>query len=319
MSPRTKGDRHAVVPDAEPRSYYDQPVLKQPVWTFEIPLYFAAGGMAGTSSVMAVFARAAGDERLARVATRAAAAGALISPVLLISDLGKPSRFYNMLRIFKPTSPMSVGSWVLAAYAPAAVGTALAAELDVVPVLRRIAGVAAAALGPVLVTYTAVLVADTAVPVWHDARRELPFAFVGGAVQSAAAVALAATPPAEAGAARNLFVAGNVVRETASRVMEHRLGDLAAPYHEGRAGRFQRASRWLSAAGVTTALTVARRQRGGAMVAGALGGAGAVCERFAVLAAGAQSAADPQATIGPQRRRVDGRDPREASTTKSSE
>ena len=304
MSPR-RSDPAAVVPAAEPRSYYDQPVLKQPVWTFEVPLYFAVGGMAGASSVVAVLARVVADEPLARVAERAAAAGALLSPLLLVSDLGRPERFHHMLRVLKPTSPMSVGSWVLAAYAPAAVVTALLGELDRLPLVRRAAAVTAAALGPLLATYTAVLVADTAVPVWHEARRELPFVFAGSAVQSAASAALVGLPVGEARAPRALLLGGNLLREGGALAMRRRPGAHGAPYHQGRAGRLHRASRLLSGAGLALALGAGRRSRGVAASAGALGLAGAVSERFAVLAAGSASAADPAATVAPQRRRVD--------------
>ena len=306
MSPR-RADPAAVVPDAEPRSYYDQPVLKQPVWTFEVPVYFAVGGMAGASSVVAAVARLADDEALARVAGRAAATGSLLSPLLLVSDLGRPERFHHMLRVLKPTSPMSVGSWVLAAYAPAAVVAALLTEVDRLPVVRRLAGGVAAALGPVLATYTAVLVADTAVPVWHEARRELPFVFAGSAVQSAASVALVGLPVGDARAPRTLLLAGNLLREGAALAMRRRLGAHGAPYHQGRAGWLHRASRGLSGAGLALALGAGRRSRAAASSAGALGLAGAVAERFAVIAAGSASAGDPAATVGPQRRRLDER------------
>src|SRR5919199_1448328 len=111
-SPDGRGEAR-MVPEEEARSYYGRPVLKEPVWEWEIPWYFFAGGLAGASSGLSLVARLAGNERLARRALLAALGGATVSPVLLISDLGKPERFYNMLRVVKPTSPMSVGTWVL--------------------------------------------------------------------------------------------------------------------------------------------------------------------------------------------------------------
>src|SRR4051794_38380663 len=102
-----------MVPPAEPRSYYGRPVIKEPVWTPEIPIYFFTGGMAGASAGLALGARLLGRQKLARVATANAFAGVVVSPALLISDLGVPRRFLNMLRVFKVTSPMSVGSWIL--------------------------------------------------------------------------------------------------------------------------------------------------------------------------------------------------------------
>ncbi len=111
---------------------------------------------------------------------------------LLVSDLGRPERFPSMLRVFKVTSPLSVGSWVLAAMGPAAAGAAVADRLGVFPRLGRAAEAVAGLLGPALATYTGTLVADTAVPVWHEAGRELPFVFAGSAAASAGAAAVLA-------------------------------------------------------------------------------------------------------------------------------
>ena len=151
------------------------------------------------------------------------------SPPLLISDLGRPERFHHMLRVLKPTSPMSVGSWILGA-SSTAIGLATARSvLGWFPRLGRAAG-ATAVLGPALSTYTAVLVADTAIPAWHEARRELPFVFAAGSAMSAgSAVALVG-----GGApARRLALAGAAGELAATTAMERRLGELGEPYREG--------------------------------------------------------------------------------------
>jgi formate-dependent nitrite reductase membrane component NrfD len=96
-------------------SYYGQPVIKEPTWTWEIPMYLFSGGLAGASAGLACLSELRGEDDLARRAWAAAFAGVAVSPVLLISDLGRPSRFFNMLRVFKVTSPMSVGSWIISA------------------------------------------------------------------------------------------------------------------------------------------------------------------------------------------------------------
>src|SRR5215208_6925978 len=158
-----------MVPEEEVRSYYGRAVLKEPVWSREIPWYFFAGGLAGASSNLALVARLTGNDKLARRAHIAAMGGAAVSPVLLIMDLGKPERFYNMLRVFKPTSPMSMGTWVLSAFG-STTGIAAAHDLlGLIPRLGRFAEAASALLGLPLATYTAVLIADTSVPVWHGA------------------------------------------------------------------------------------------------------------------------------------------------------
>jgi hypothetical protein len=148
-----------------------------------------------------------------------------------------------------------------------------------------------------------VLVADTAVPAWHDAHRELPFVFAASAAASAGGVALALTPTHDAGPARRLAVAGALVELVASTAMERRLGDeVGGPYRTGRAGRLATAAKALTATGAVLA-AVARR-RAVAVAAGALLAGGGLLTRFAVFRAGFESAADPAATVEPQRRRL---------------
>ena len=293
-----------MVPPAEPRSYYGRPVLKPPVWTPEIPVYFWTGGLGGASAALAFGAELTGNEELARRAWANAFAAMAVSPALLISDLGVRRRFLNMLRVFKVTSPMSVGSWLLAGTSTA---TALAAGSSLGGVRRgegRAAGAAAAVLGLPLATYTAALVANTAVPVWHEARRELPFVFAASAAASAGAAAVATTPARHAGPARALAVGGGVAELIAAQAMEHRLGDLGEPYRSGRAGVFARAATVTLAAGVGAMARGGRRDRRVALAGAGLLAAGSLLERWAVFRAGFQSAADPAATIGPQRERL---------------
>ncbi|MGI8622934.1 MAG: NrfD/PsrC family molybdoenzyme membrane anchor subunit, partial [Solirubrobacteraceae bacterium] len=152
---RHQGRDGAMVPAATPDSYYGRPVLTAPVWTWEIAAYFFTGGLAGASATLAAGAGLTGNATLARRAWPVALAGAAVSPVLLISDLGRPERFLRMLRVFKPTSPMSVGTWVLSAFATA---TGLATDWQLLGVPPAAVGVPAAAVaaltGPVVSTYT---------------------------------------------------------------------------------------------------------------------------------------------------------------------
>lgn len=285
----------------DPRTYYDRPVIKAPVWTREVPWYFFAGGMAGASSMLAVAAEASGHDGLARSSRRVAAVGAVASPALLVMDLGVPSRFLNMLRVFRPTSPLNMGSWLLAAYVPAAVGTALLDQLDRLPGVRRLAGAGAATGALGMTTYTAVLLADTAVPVWHEARRELPFVFASSAGASAGAAAFASTRDGSS-ISRRLTVLSVALEQVAITSMERRLGALAHPYREGAAGRYAKAARVLSVGGAAV-MALAARRRPAAVAGATLVVAGAVCERWAVFEAGFQSAASPADTVGPQRLR----------------
>jgi formate-dependent nitrite reductase membrane component NrfD len=285
-------------------SYYGRPILKRPVWKPLIAVYFFTGGLAGASSLLAFAARFAGNQRLARNASLVAAAGVAASPPLLILDLGRPARFLNMLRVFKITSPMSVGTWILSA---SGVTDAVAAACNlarVAPRLRLAAEGTSALLAPALCTYTAVLLSDTAVPVWHEARRELPFVFAGSAAASAGAAATLVTPSADAGPARRLTGLGAAAELTALVAMERRLGELGRPYREGPAGRSSRAAKALMATGALLTVFAGKRRARQARVGASLVTAAALCSRLAVLAAGTQSADDPSFTVEPQRRRV---------------
>jgi hypothetical protein len=280
-------------------SYYSRPILKAPVWTGEIATYFFFGGMAGAAAPFALISELRGDEALARRAWLVALAGVAASPPLLISDLGRPERFHHMMRVLKPTSPMSVGSWILGA-SSTAIGLATARSvLGWFPRLGRAAG-ATAVLGPALSTYTAVLVADTAIPAWHEARRELPFVFAAGSAMSAgSAVALAGG----GAAARRLALAGAAGELAATTAMERRLGELGEPYREGEAGRFARAAKAMTAAGGLV-MALRGRCRAGRMAGAGLMLAGAMATRWSVYKAGFQSAADPKYVVAPQRARV---------------
>jgi hypothetical protein len=165
---------------------------------------------------------------------------------------------------------------------------------------------AAAVLGPLLATYTAVLLTDTSIPVWSEARRELPFLFASGAAASAGAAATAITPPRDAGPARRLAIAGAAGELIATQLMERRLGELAGPYKEGTAGKLERASTGLTVAGGAL-LASAGKRRLAAIAGGGLLLAGAACKRWAIFKAGLASAEDPRQTVGPQRERLEQR------------
>jgi hypothetical protein len=287
-------------------SPYGRPVIKAPVWTFEIPSYLYVGGLAGASAGVGLLSSLRDEHAIARRAWALAFAGSLVSPALLISDLGVPSRFLHMLRMFKVTSPMSVGTWVLAGFGAA---TAPATAAAFLPLGRagRVAQAASAVLGLPLSAYTAALLANTAVPVWHEARFELPFLFVAGAATSTGAALTALSPVAEAQAVRRLAVGGAVAELALAQVMERRLKakGLGEAFEEGGVGRLNRAARGLTLAGLGTVAAGARRSRRAAILGGALLSAGAIAERWTVFRAGSRSAQRPQDTVDPQRARIE--------------
>jgi formate-dependent nitrite reductase membrane component NrfD len=277
--------------------YYGQPIIKPPVWKREIAWYLFTGGLAGASSTLALAARVSGNDQLARSASVVAAAGLTVSPALLIKDLGRPRRFLNMFRVFKPSSPMNAGTWLLTA-AGGAAGAAATCELTGrAPRIRAAAEVAAGLLGPAVATYTGVLISDTAVPVWHGARRELPLLFASGAAASAGAAALLCTPAAAAGPARRMMLAGAAGELVNTRLMERRLGPLAEPYHQGQAGTYAALAKTATIAGAALAIAARGRRPALGRVAAALVAGGAIAERFAIFRAGFQSAEDPRYVV----------------------
>ncbi|HEV2809974.1 MAG TPA: hypothetical protein VGV93_06215, partial [Acidimicrobiales bacterium] len=182
-----------------------------------------------------------------------------------------------------------------------------------------------AGLGLPMCTYTAVLVADSSIPVWHEGRHELPFLFAGSAAASAGAMAALLAPASEALPARRLTVAGAAGELVAAEVMKHRLGELAQPYRHGDAGRWSRAATACTATGAALVALAGRsalhhhrsgpfrgcdsHRSGGQNALGVLGAAlvlaGGFCQRWAVFRAGFASARDPRYVVGPQRRRRD--------------
>ncbi|MWA01707.1 polysulfide reductase [Actinomadura sp. LD22] len=305
---RRRGER-AMVPEATFTSYYGKPVLNAPVWeAADVAAYLFLGGLAGAGSVLAAGAELTGRPVAARALKISSLAAIAGSAAALIHDLGRPARFFNMLRVMKPTSPMSIGSWVLVAYGPAAGAAAVLDVAGLFKPLGRAATVGAAALGPAVATYTAVLIADTAVPAWHEGYREMPLVFVGSATAAASGAALLAAPVAETAPMRSAAVLGAGLELAASKLMERRLGMLAEPYRQGRSGRLMRAAEILSVAGAAGGALLGGRSRVAAALSGAALLAGSACTRFGIFHAGMRSAQDPKYTVVPQRERANARD-----------
>lgn len=171
--------------------YYGLPALKAAPWSAEVPAYFFVGGAAGAAAVIGCAASllTPSDRRIIRDARWLAAIGGAISPALLISDLGMPSRFLNMLRVFKMQSPMSVGSWTLVAFSSTAAVAALARSFrnggGSLQFIEDAAGVLSGLFGLGLATYTGVLVGATAIPVWYENARILPVHFAASGLGAA--------------------------------------------------------------------------------------------------------------------------------------
>lgn len=292
-------------PDA---TYYDRPVLKEPVWVWAVPAYFYAGGAAGAASLLAEVTESltAGEtDDLVRMARLIGAAGGGIGTALLIYDLGRPERFLNMLRVFRPTSAMSVGSWTLAAATPVFGASAVLPHAGGLPGrLGNALGKVAGLLGMPLAGYTAVLLTNTAVPVWQASRRSLPWLFIGSAMSAAGALlSWADLNDTEERIVRRFEMAGQVAELAATWAVERdvsKVEQVGRPYKEGLSGELWRAAKVFTAASLALNLWP-RHGRAARFVGGACGTAGAVGVRFATFYAGKASARDPRASFHGQR------------------
>jgi formate-dependent nitrite reductase membrane component NrfD len=253
-------------------SYYDVPLLKRPVWKWFIPAYFFLGGVAGASSTLGL---AYGPLR--RRCSRLSLVALSFGTVCLIADLGRPSRFANMLRVFRPSSPMNMGSWLLALYGPAVGASAvLGSSLG--------AGVAGVA-GVPLAGYTGVLVASTAVPAWQDASASMPALFTASGVAGAASLLLLGPCDDEAAAVlRRYGIAGKVGELTAAAAVEREVAD-PTPY---RTTPLWRISHLLTSISLVLSLP-RRRNRRREVLAALTGIAGSAMVKFAVAEAGHHS------------------------------
>jgi hypothetical protein len=277
------------------------PVLHPAVWTWEVPLYFWLGGIASGSSFVALASELAGDAHTAMLARRVTLGAAVPCAPLLVMDLGRPERFLHMMRIFKTRSPMSMGAWCLSAFSGSA-GAAVLADLLGRRREAALFGGATAALGTYLGSYTGVLLASTAVPVWARSRMFLPPIFMCTATATGAAanrLVLAATGAKVGHPSRTALgtieTAAMGTELALSSLNERRLGRLGLALDEGRANRLFELAKWSVRVGLGLRFA---RGRGGPWthhVASVLYLLGGLSFRFAWIEAGRRSARDDEA------------------------
>ena len=288
-------------------TYYDRPVLKEPTWIWSVPAYFYAGGAAGAAAVLELVAELADSEDLEGLVTRCrwiSAAGDAIGTAFLIEDLGRPERFANMLRVFRPSSPMSVGSWVLAISTSASgLSILFGKRRGLLGGLGKGGTVLSGLAGLPLSGYTAVLLSNTAVPVWQATRRSLPLLFMSSAVSSAASLLdLMDLSDRERRIVRRYGLVGKLGDLAAAAAVEREadeVPEVGKALNEGVAGTLWRAAKALTAASAALSL-FAGRSNAARRGSGSLGTLGAIALRFAVFHAGKRSASDPRATFRQQ-------------------
>jgi Polysulphide reductase, NrfD len=306
-TPGTPEVRTPASPAATQQSYYGLPVLKKPLWTWEVPLYFFLGGIAGVSACIGFAAQLFHAEpALIRAALWMGLIGAGICPALLISDLGRPSRFLNMLRVFKLRSPMSMGAWILVAFSGciflAVAGNELILRGFTAPVwiyLRWIGEITGAVTGLLLASYTGVLIGATAIPVWSQNREILPAHFLTSGLGSSSGILelLGFMVPATQVLG---FVAAGF--ETLLGIfLEVRERPVDAPLQHGRSGWTLRIAGFVEGPTSLLLRLFLGASPKGRYAAAVCFIAGALLNRYGWIWAGRASAADPQTLFQLQR------------------
>ncbi len=289
-------------------TYYGLPTLKAPPWTWEVPLYFFIGGIAGMSGCIAFIAQLFRSEAgLIRVSLWTALVGATICPILLIADLGKPTRFLNMLRVFKFRSAMSLGAWILVAFSGCAFLSVGCFEFLLrgfaSPVLLPIlwlAEASAAATCLLLASYTGVLIGATAIPVWSENRRLLPAHFLTSGLGSAAGIFELAGFLIPATQILGFIASGiETLVELKLLLRKH---SVDAPLHHGRSGRTLLIAGLLEGPTALLLRVFWGSIPTGRYVAAACFIVGALLTRYAWIWAGRASAHDPDALFQLQRK-----------------
>ena len=301
------GLERAVQSGADKPGYFGMPVIKPPVWTWEIPLYFFFGGMTGMAAVIALAATVFGHLEIVRAAMWIAAFGGVVSPVLLIMDLGRPLLFFNMLRVFKLRSAMSMGVYILTPYGMTSIPGALAVELyarhllpdGILTTLLHVVAVGLTAVcglsGMLLATYTGVLIGATAVPAWNKHRALLPCHF-GTAGLGSAAGFLGLLGYSFRPLAAIFLVTTCVETGFWLWLMFRRHGAADRALHEGTGGKLLMPAEILL--GPVSLGLVALHLPGIAAVCFMLG---SLLSRFGWIQAGKQSALDPEAVFASMR------------------
>ena len=292
-------------------SYYDLPMLKRPVWGIDVPLYYFVGGAAGAALALGAALQLRSVpalRRLARDCHWIGIAGSTLGAGLLIHDLGMPSRFLNMVRVFRPTSPLNIGAWILGGAAPTAIATGLLINRPgLLGALGELTGYLSGLFGAGLTGYTGVVVANSAIPLWQQARHWMPVLFVASSVGSAGSLLSLFYDAPAANRVTFLFgTAGRVAELAAAHRVERsaaKVPKVVQPLRRGPTGMLWKAATGLTAASLVLSVLPGKSPKR-RKLAGLLGTLGSLALRFAVHYASDASARDPRASFHQQRARL---------------
>jgi len=290
-------------------TYYDQPLLPQPVWKWMVPTYYFVGGVTGAALVMSAAAQVRGEfpgrRPLMRSCQWIALGGSGMSAVLLIADLGRPERFAHMLRVFRPTSPMNMGAWILTSTGVAVPGALLLqSRSGLLGGIGSACGLVAGLLGAILATYTGVLVSNSSVPIWQASRHMMPVSFGASAMASLGSI-LQLTPAAGQGRriAATFGRIGQIAELVSCAVMERqasRVERVGRPFRQDVSGAMWRTAAGLTAASVMLAV-LPGKSRTKRIATSVLGVLGSALMRFSIEQLGKASARDARASFQQQR------------------
>jgi formate-dependent nitrite reductase membrane component NrfD len=296
-------------------SYFGLPAMKKPEWTWCVPAYFFVGGTASGAYICATLADILGrrgDRGHVRAGRTIALLGVLLSVPLLVADLGRPERFLNMLRVFKPRSMMSTGSWALTAFGAF---SGLAVVVEMLPRLSPRWPVLRVLLGPLRVltwlgilpamyvgSYTGVLLSATNVPLWAANRFLMGPLFLSSAMScglAATSLVARACGPLSPAVERRFERAENSVLVTELAITAASALTLRGRVRPLLTGRWSRLYQTGSlGAGLLLPLLLPRLGLSGGLwgaVSSLLVLIGGASTRFAVTEAGKESADDPRA------------------------
>lgn len=294
-------------------TYYGRPMLKESVWSVDIPIYYFLGGTAGAALTLGAaiqFVSPRGKHplrRLSAICHWTGIVGSTAGAAFLIHDLGRPSRFLYMMRVFRPTSPMNVGAWILAGAAPTAITTGLFVNRPgLLGDIGEATGYISGLFGAALAGYTGVLVSNSAIPIWQEARRWVPVMFIASSASAAASVIEMLSGERRTRVATRIFgTAGRIAEIAATKQAERAasaIPKVAEPFREGPTAVLWKTATALTAASLGVSLLPGRSRKSG-LIAGVLGIAGSLCLRFAVHYISNASARDPRASFQQQRGR----------------
>jgi len=299
------------LPPHQSATYYESPLLKRPHWEWNVIVYLFLGGIMGGSSSLVLLAdeHERGGRVLARNGRYLGVTLALVCPAILVSHLGRPERFLNMLRIVKLKSPMSVGVWGLFAYGNLAALSALGQLADdgVVPdwigrfVPKTLVDPVLAIFGSFIAGYTGVLISATAIPVWAKGKRHIPALSVCSGVASACAVhaallAIEGDFPETARKIERLELVASLAELAGLEHFRRHAGEIGKPMFEGPRGRKLRTfTQFGGILGATLLNLLPGHSRVRSVLASALTLTGGYVFRETLIEAGKDSADDPRA------------------------